>query len=579
MGLLPNQNFKLVETKEPLNVLDMTLEEMEVYALQNRPELLENHYEERISVEQTRAGILTLLPGINFNAAYTSSSNDYLQQKTNAQFGATIGANLLNVFNYPTIKKINQTNTEVIREQRLALSMTVLSQIHIANIDYKLALEEFETAQRYYEVSKKITEQVKNAQKIARFGQLEVIREQASLLVAELRYDIAFTKLQHSIGKMYSSAGINVTEENVKKMGVKKYAEIIENNFKTKGKKYFAKVKKPIQKQNPVAKNKGDGFNEFKFDDNTFELEGIGNINYSASLINGDKLPNWLIFLPSQKMFLINKSTKDNTEELKIRVVAKNVNTSVGDNFTLLVDPQLRTERIENEKKLKKERELAKKREQEEIERLKAEKILKEKEAENKEKAELLAKQKAEELRILEEKKQEELLAKQKAEELRILEEKKQEELLAKQKARKLKLLEEKKQRELLAKQKEEEIRRITENDLLVLRDQLSFQMVGNKNETLYGALYGKNSSMNYSDKDLIEFKSIEAKINNILLNFDLDKRIDITKKIINDIFQQNPNIDNKSNKINFKTLNEQIYTERLMLDKLYDYSNKYKFD
>ena len=77
MGLLPNQNFKLVETKEPLNVLDMTLEEMEVYALQNRPELLENHYEERISVEQTRAGILTLLPGINFNAAYTSTSNDY----------------------------------------------------------------------------------------------------------------------------------------------------------------------------------------------------------------------------------------------------------------------------------------------------------------------------------------------------------------------------------------------------------------------------------------------------------------------------------------------------------------------
>ena len=71
-------------------------------------------------------------------------------------------------------------------------------------------------------------------------------------------------------------------------------------------------------------------------------------------------MPNWLIFLPSQKMFLINKSTKDNTEELKIRVVAKNVNTSVGDNFTLLVDPQLRTERIENEKSLK-EKELAKK--------------------------------------------------------------------------------------------------------------------------------------------------------------------------------------------------------------------------
>ena len=78
----------------------MTMEEMETHALQNRPELIENHYQERISVQQAKAGILNLLPGLNFNAAYTSTSNDYVAQQTNAQFGATIGANLLNAFNY-----------------------------------------------------------------------------------------------------------------------------------------------------------------------------------------------------------------------------------------------------------------------------------------------------------------------------------------------------------------------------------------------------------------------------------------------------------------------------------------------
>ena len=67
-----------MNTKEPLNVLDMTLEEMEIYALQHRPELIEKHYEERISVEQAKAGVLSLLPGLNFNAAYTSTSNDFL---------------------------------------------------------------------------------------------------------------------------------------------------------------------------------------------------------------------------------------------------------------------------------------------------------------------------------------------------------------------------------------------------------------------------------------------------------------------------------------------------------------------
>ena len=56
---------------------------------------------------------------------------------------------------YPKVKRINETNTEVIREKRLALSMAVLSQVHLANIDYSLALEEYDTAERYYQVSKK----------------------------------------------------------------------------------------------------------------------------------------------------------------------------------------------------------------------------------------------------------------------------------------------------------------------------------------------------------------------------------------------------------------------------------------
>ncbi|NDA22600.1 MAG: hypothetical protein EBZ19_03385, partial [Proteobacteria bacterium] len=83
MGLLPNEKFTLVETDQPLNELDMKLSHMEKHALVNRPELVENHYEERISIAETKAGMRSLLPGLNFNAAWTSSSNDYLMNKTN----------------------------------------------------------------------------------------------------------------------------------------------------------------------------------------------------------------------------------------------------------------------------------------------------------------------------------------------------------------------------------------------------------------------------------------------------------------------------------------------------------------
>ena len=192
MGLMPYDNINLVGTDQPLNELDMNLDEMEIYALLNRSELMEADYEERISVNETKAGVRALLPGLNFNANWTSSNNDYLMNKGNFEYGSSVGANLLNVFRAPKIKEINEMNTEIIREQRLALSMTVLSQVHLANIDYQLSLDGYDTADRYYNVANKITDQVRNAQQIARFGELELIREEASLLVAELRQDLAY---------------------------------------------------------------------------------------------------------------------------------------------------------------------------------------------------------------------------------------------------------------------------------------------------------------------------------------------------------------------------------------------------
>ncbi|MDC6476141.1 TolC family protein [Candidatus Pelagibacter sp.] len=404
MGLLPNQKFKIVDTNEPLTILDMSLKGMEEHALIHRPELIENHYEERISVQQAKAGIVSLLPGLNFNAAWTSSSNDYLMNKTNFEYGSTLGANLLNVFSYPQIKEINETNLRIIKEQRLALSMAVLSQVHLSNINYQMALEEYATADRYYDVSQKITAQVKNAQKIAKFGNLELIREEASLLVAELRYDIAYTKLQHAIGQIYTSVGLDVTEDNVKgydiaygqiytsagldvtednvkelgfkqfnvkELGVKQYAEIIKNNFKSNGKRYYASVQTPINKQNPVIKkNEGKNSSQFTFKPNTFKLDGFGNTNYEAYLANGDELPFWITFLPSQRTFIINELDKNEIESLDIKVTAKNIHNRINNTFTLLISPEMRTARLAKEKEVAKQIKIAKKLKEKKLKKL-----------------------------------------------------------------------------------------------------------------------------------------------------------------------------------------------------------------
>ncbi len=578
MGLLPNQKFTIVPTDDPLTILNMDLEGMEKYALLNRPELRKSHYDEKISIQETKASMSSLLPGLNFNAAWTHSSNDHLMNKTNLEYGSAMGANLLNVFMYPKVKRINETNTEVIKEKRLALSMAVLSQVHLANIDYSLALEEYDTAERYYQVSKKITEQIKNAQKIARFGNLELIREQASLLVAELRYDIAYSKLQHAIGKIYTSVGLDITRESVKNINFKDYAYIIKHNFQTSGKRYYAKIRKPIKNQNPIVKKNDEGrTSQFSFSEKTFDLEGEGRTIYDALLSNNKPLPSWITFLPSQKTFLVNNLDKDNTEELEIKVIAKNINTKIEDKFTLMVDPELRATRLENEKKLKEQRKLAKKRKQEEVERLKAEKILEEKKA--KEKAALLARQEAEETLkqekekiLLEKKQEEELLAKQKAEEQRVIEQQRAKELLAEQK----RLAEEKKRKELLAKQKAEELR-IAQTEkmkelLMAQRKQIYLQLPENTSQVQYEN--NNSNKSNLSENLINELRNIETKINDIMLNLDLDERLDLTKKIVQDIFKSSTaskEIDPK-----YETLNLQIVNQRKLLEELLDYSNKY---
>ncbi len=596
MGLLPNQKFKVVPTNDPLTVLDMNLKGMEEYALVHRPELIESHYEEIISVQETKASMASLMPGLNFNAAWTHSSNDYLMNKTNFEYGSTMGANLLNIYLYPKIKKFNETNTEVIKEKRLALSMAVLSQVHLANIDYAMALEEYDTAERYYQVSRKITQQIKNAQKIARFGNLELIREQASLLVAELRYDIAYSKLQHAIGKIYASVGLDVTKENVKKLGFRDYAAIIKNNFKSSGKKYYAKVNNPIKQQNPVAKKYGDdSVSQFSFARNTFNLGGDGRVIYDAVQSNGKPLPLWINFLPSQRMFLINNSEKDNTEELKIIVSAKNINVRIEDSFNLLVDPELRAMRIEQEKNLEKQRKLAKKQKLDEIKRKKAEKILqKQKEQKEKEEAEMLAKKAAEELlRKQKEKKEAEMLAKKQAEELlkkqkeeaEMLAKKQMEKLLAQKKETEFNLIEEKKQKEeeLTALKTVTKPKKIEEKKLAKLKNSLITELkkinliqIKKEENTLtkveeidFNNLF---TQVNF-EKNLDDAKKIEEIINKVFAPLDLESKIALTKILLKDAIK--PEIRKKNETSNNKFNNQLLFLERLLDHVGIDYAKK----
>ncbi len=346
LGLLPDQEYILVKTDQPLTELNMTLEEQEEAALFSRPELLEVRYQEKVTAQEARASMLSLFPSLKFNATWTYDSNKYLLNKDNVEYGAVFGANLLNIFQAGNINDINKINEKLIEEQRLAVSMTVLSQVHIANINYAQTLREYSNAKHYLNVAQRINDLISNAQKISRFGELELIREEASLLVSRLRNDIAYAEMQYSLGTLYSSVGMNFTPDNLSEISDADLAIALRENLNQWTKKYNSFVAIPLNDQNPVlvqtAKIAEDNINLsnynfvdfiFKFDEKSFYLEGSGKTRYSVKMANGDILPSWLIFLPSQYTFVGNPPVSAGSLDLTIE--ASNDITNISDTFTL----------------------------------------------------------------------------------------------------------------------------------------------------------------------------------------------------------------------------------------------------
>ncbi len=339
MGLLPSEKFTLAENDTYLTNLNMDIQAMEEIALLSRPELMESRYQKRITSKDTRAAMLALIPSLKFNAAYGYTNNDYLLNQDTTEYGASIGGNLFDIFSIGATRKASKANQELIAERHLAIAMTVLSQVHLSNINYDLAIEEYDTAQRYLDVAERISKQVKNAQKVSRFGELEVIREEASLLVAELRKDLAFSEMQHSIGQIYASIGKDILPKDHQSLSIEELGNSIKANLAEWGVTYQAAVNIPLNDQNPQLLvitdpiNTKQSSNKFKVSKDTFNITGPGKLRYSVTQEDGTDLPRWLAFLTSDLSIVGNPP--EDVSGIKLKMTVANALVSAEDNFVL----------------------------------------------------------------------------------------------------------------------------------------------------------------------------------------------------------------------------------------------------
>lgn len=211
MNLKPETQFKLASEsrKEGSLTLKAGLDDMISAAVYNRPELREVEYRKRINVHEADAALLEMLPGLQAYAGANNDSNGFLLNSEWLNWGAKASWNLLKVFSYPARLDVIERQADMLGQRSLALTMAVMTQVHVSRIRFMHANKELRTAAEYRDVQRRLLDQMRAEAAVERISNQTLIRESMNTLVAEAKYDIAYAQLQNAYANLFSSMGLD----------------------------------------------------------------------------------------------------------------------------------------------------------------------------------------------------------------------------------------------------------------------------------------------------------------------------------------------------------------------------------
>ena len=218
MNVRPNEHFSLAQPKRRADStsLKMSGDEMVFAALENRPELRDIQYKLRINAKESKVKLLQLLPGINVFAGQNLNSDSQLLNGNWIAWGAKATLNLLNIFKYPTQKRLIKGKDEVLDARALAVTMAIMTQVHVSRVRYSHSKKLYRTSAKHLAVQRGILKQIRASSSEGLASEQTLIREEMNTLVSQVSADIAYADLQNSFANIFASMGIDPYADDLK---------------------------------------------------------------------------------------------------------------------------------------------------------------------------------------------------------------------------------------------------------------------------------------------------------------------------------------------------------------------------
>nr|HMQ58937.1 TolC family protein [Rhizobiaceae bacterium] len=216
MNIEPGTPYRLAQPARSAKRLKLTLgaRQMVEFAVEHRPELRDVAYRERINALEAEKALLELFPSASLFLGGNASSNAFLYNNAWLDYGAKASWNVMKLFRYPERKLEIEAQRQLFDQRALAVTMAIMTQVHVGRARYHFAAKRFATAQQHLAIQSGILKQIKAAAAVDQVSEQTVIREEMNTLVSRVKYDIAYADLQNAYANIYASMGVDAIEED-----------------------------------------------------------------------------------------------------------------------------------------------------------------------------------------------------------------------------------------------------------------------------------------------------------------------------------------------------------------------------
>lgn len=218
MGL--NQNVQFTLARPPLKPViaklphtkELDIDTLEEYALLHRPELFASDMQVLIQKEEAKNKVISMFPGLSVFAGTHYEDNRLLLSNNWNTIGAGVGLELLDLPAKYVALQGQKKAVEMAKSQRLMTTVGVITQVHIALLDYAIKVDRFRLLDETYKLSSDLYGMAEEKNRAGRLPELAVTQRNLEEMAAKLRRDEAVVDLLVAHKRLCVSIGMDPLE-------------------------------------------------------------------------------------------------------------------------------------------------------------------------------------------------------------------------------------------------------------------------------------------------------------------------------------------------------------------------------